>query len=123
MGSLADGTLCSYCDEHEAGYIPDGCCGPLCGECMDIGIQHGYDHVFIFRLERWIRARFWRLSPREPKRPQTLAETVLHHPLVALHISQFMIRVTDGWELWRIGDAEESAPSGIEYDDTDQLPR
>ena len=123
MGSLSDGTLCSYCNVHEAYYIPDGCCGPLCGHCMDLGIQHGYDHVFILRLERWIRAKFWRLSPRVPRRPVTLAESVIHHPLVALHISQFLVEMTDGSETWRMGDADASAPSGIEFDDTDQLPR
>jgi len=30
MGSLPEGTLCAYCGLREAGYIPDGCCGPLC---------------------------------------------------------------------------------------------
>ena len=114
MGSLADGTLCSYCDIYEASYIPDGCCGPLCGECMDIGIAGGYDQVFIFRLERWIRAHFWRLSPRQPRRHQTLMESVFHHPLVALHISQFMIEVADGWAVGMSGD---------ECDVTDQSPR
>ena len=106
MGSLSDGTLCDYCNVHEAGYIPDGCCGPLCGHCMDMGILHGYDRVFIQRLERWVRAKLWRLSPREPMRPQILAEAVLHHPLVALHISQFLVVITDGNSSWSIGDGE-----------------
>ena len=36
MGSLPEDTLCSYCGVHEASYIPDGCCGPLCiGEWWD----------------------------------------------------------------------------------------
>ena len=115
MGSLPDGTLCSYCDIYEAGYIPDGCCGPLCGECMDIGITapNGYDKVFIFRLERWIRAHFWRLSPHQPRRHQTLVESVFHHPLVALHISQFMIEVADGWAVGKGDDCNgtEQSPS------------
>ena len=123
MGTLPDGTMCSYCDAHEAHYIPDGCCGPLCGPCMDIGIEHGFDHVYVFRLQRWIRAKFWPLSPRAPMRTQTLAESVLHDPLVAIHISQYMIWVTDEFESWNIGDAYVSAPCGVEYDDTDQLPR
>ena len=97
MGSLADGTMCSYCDEHAAGYIPDGCCGPLCGVCTDAALAGGFDQVCILRLQRWLRAHLWHMSPREPRRPHTLAESVFHHPLVALHISQFMIVVADGW--------------------------
>ena len=106
MGSLPDGTLCVYCLVHEAYYIPDGCCGPLCGHCMDMGILQGYDRVFMQRLERWVRAKFWRLSPREPTRPQNPAEAVLHHPLLALHVSQFLVVITDGSSSWSIGDGE-----------------
>jgi hypothetical protein len=29
MGSMPEGTLCVYCGVHEAGYIIDGCCGPI----------------------------------------------------------------------------------------------
>ena len=35
MGSMPLGTLCFYCAEHEAGYIPDGAWGPMCGLCQD----------------------------------------------------------------------------------------
>tara|TARA_B100000780_G_C20877389_1_gene348993 strand:+ start:145 stop:639 length:495 start_codon:yes stop_codon:yes gene_type:complete len=33
MGSLPHGTLCVYCGIREAGYIPDGCPGPICLVC------------------------------------------------------------------------------------------
>ena len=79
---------------------------------MDIGIDHGYDIVFLYRLERWVRAKFWRLSPRMPARAQTLPEMVLHHNTVPLHIAQYLIRVTDGWEVWNVGDFEPR-PSAI----------
>ena len=123
MGSLPEGTMCSYCHEHEAYYVPDGCCGPLCGPCMDLGIERGFDHVYILRWQRWIRAKLWPLSPREPTRTQSLAESVMHEPLLAIHIAKCLVWVTDGFESWIEDDADASAPSGIEYDDTDQLPR
>ena len=32
MGSLPADTLCVYCEKNHAGYIPDGCIGPMCFE-------------------------------------------------------------------------------------------
>ena len=42
MGSCEPGTLCAYCGAEEAGYIPDGCVGPMCGSCMDLMFAGGY---------------------------------------------------------------------------------
>jgi hypothetical protein len=56
MGSLPEGTLCAYCGEHEAGYIPDGCIGPVCfGDlddpdegfegCFELSLRLGWETV------------------------------------------------------------------------------
>ena len=57
MGSLPDGTLCAYCRVHEAGYIPDGCAGPVCFEpdgecCFDRSLVLGWDVIVQERLMR-----------------------------------------------------------------------
>ena len=123
MGHLPQGTLCSYCGALEAYYIPDGCCGPLCDVCTDFGIEHGFDHVYIIRIQRWISATLWPMSPRVNVRELTLAESVLHDPILSLRVSQYLIEVTDGFETWSIGDPDRSAPRGVEFDDTDLMPR
>jgi hypothetical protein len=46
MGSLPDHTICYYCGVNYAGYIPDGARGPVCGPCIDVGVQQGWEHVF-----------------------------------------------------------------------------
>ena len=123
MGTLADGTMCAYCAVEEAHYIPDGCCGPVCGSCLDLGIDKGFGVVYDLRLQRWIRATIGWLSPQTPTRPLVIAESVLQDPSLALNISQYIVKVTDGLEFWDLGDVSASAPSGIEYDDTERLPR
>ena len=50
MGSLPEGTLCSYCGVREAGYIPDGAAGPICFEpdgkcCWDRVVALGWDVI------------------------------------------------------------------------------
>ena len=57
MGSLPDGTLCAYCGVREAGYIPDGCAGPVCFEpdgecCFDRSLVLGWDVIVQERLMR-----------------------------------------------------------------------
>ena len=57
MGSLPRGTLCAYCGLREAGYIPDGCVGPLCMEpddecCYDRSQALGWDVIVQERLMR-----------------------------------------------------------------------
>ena len=60
MGSCPEGTLCVYCGVHEAGYIPDGCCGPVCigkypdgvPDCLDRAKQIGWPAILTQRLER-----------------------------------------------------------------------
>ena len=115
MGQMPDGTMCSYCDAEEASYIPDDACGPMCGSCMDLGIERGYDQVYNLRLQRWVRATMWRISPREPTRAQTRAESVLHEPLVALQIAKYLVWCTYRFEEW-------SGPSGLEWEDPDPSP-
>ena len=126
MGTMPDGTMCSYCNAEEAYYIPDGACGPMCGSCMDLGIERGYDQVDNLRLSRWVRAILWRISPREPTRAHTRAESVLHEPLVALQIAKYLVWCTDGFDNWRDHDYEAHSrpgPSGLEWDDPDPSPR
>ena len=69
MGSLPEGTLCAYCFENEAGYIPDGCCGPLCffdvsgsSSCWDIAQDLGWGFVEKRRLSKLWRATLRRLG-------------------------------------------------------------
>ena len=102
MGSLPEGLMCAYCDEEEAGYIPDGCCGPICGTCLDLGIDHGFEVVYNLRLQRWFRATIGWLSAWSPTRVLAPPEVVLHDPSLALHISQFLVQVTDGLEFWDV---------------------
>ena len=63
MGTLPPGTKCVYCGVHEAGYIPDGCSGPICfspesGDwdgCWDIGQELGWDFVETEYMKRcWL---------------------------------------------------------------------
>ena len=69
MGSLNPGTLCVYCGVREAGYIPDGCVGPLCFApkdvcCYDQAVIHGWSFVQRLRYERFKAAIFGRLARR-----------------------------------------------------------
>ena len=54
MGSLPEGTMCTYCDEREAGYIPDGMLGATCGTCMDDALSHGEDFLDRRRMDRYL---------------------------------------------------------------------
>jgi hypothetical protein len=58
MGSLPRGTKCVYCGVHAAGYIPDGCIGPIClhvGGCYDIAQDLGWDFVNTEYMKRcWL---------------------------------------------------------------------
>ena len=92
---------------------------------MDLGIEQGFECVYNLRLQRWVRATMWRISPREPMRAQTRAESVLHEPLLALQIAKCLIWCTDGFEAWIEADEVicRSGPNGVEWDDTDRLPR
>ena len=54
MGSCDPGTMCAYCDAEEAGYIPDGCVGPMCGSCMDWAAVGGRPEML--RLQRRARS-------------------------------------------------------------------
>ena len=63
MGTLPPGTKCVYCGVHEAGYIPDGCSGPICfspesGDwdgCWDIVQELGWDFVETEYMKRcWL---------------------------------------------------------------------
>ena len=62
MGSLPDGTLCFYCGVREAGYILDGCSGPICFEpdgecCFDRAQDVGWDVIVQERL-----LRLWKMK-------------------------------------------------------------
>ena len=62
MGSLPEGTLCSYCGVREAGYIPEGAAGPICFEpdgecCWDRGVALGWDVIVQER-----QMRLWKMK-------------------------------------------------------------
>ena len=69
MGSLPEGTLCAYCAVNTASYIPDGCCGPLCGEpegesCMDKGLLWCWESIVQLRLTRLWKGLVRKLSSK-----------------------------------------------------------
>ena len=60
MGSLPDGTMCIYCGQEEAGYIPDGLLGPTCCTCSDLASAHETEEQALECLDRLRIARFLR---------------------------------------------------------------
>ena len=91
MGSLPRGTLCAYCGLREAGYIPDGCAGPLCfapndESCFDLCESRGWDYVCGLRYARWTAARFGTLAKSLPPPLDTIGQAV----------AEFSVRVDDG---------------------------
>ena len=56
MGSAPDGTMCVYCDQEEAGYIPDGLLGFTCGTCMDECSDFGIEFLDRKRMTRFLRS-------------------------------------------------------------------
>ena len=102
MGSLEDGTMCAYCDEEEAGYIPDGLCGPTCGSCLDLWIAAGAKYVHLLRYHRWWRGVLGRLTAWRQPAVITTTEIMLRDPSIAVYIAEFLVVVTDGSEHWPI---------------------
>ena len=53
---MPEGTLCAYCGEREACYIPDGCVGPMCmgepGCCQEVGEEFRWSSIESKRLCR-----------------------------------------------------------------------
>ena len=82
MGSVSEGTLCSYCGVNPAGYIPDGAVGPMCmgwpKACFDRSENGGVYAIMGLRLRRKTRAVFARLeqAPHAQKMPDSVAELV-----------------------------------------------
>ena len=60
MGSVPDGTMCIYCGQEEAGYIPDGLLGLTCPTCMDEAAAHETEEQALECLDRKRIARFLR---------------------------------------------------------------
>ena len=88
MGSLPDGTMCAYCDQHEAGYIPDGCCGPVCGPCLDNMLGGG--RLELIRYSRWLRSHIaWFTSFKHSE--SSIAEVVFRDTDLCLRIAEFSI--------------------------------
>ena len=56
MGSAPEGTMCVYCNEEEAGYIPDGLLGFTCGTCMDDCATHGDGFIDRKRMDRYLHS-------------------------------------------------------------------
>ena len=83
MGSLPEGTLCFYCDETEAGYIPDGCAGAVCGPCLDLE----FDKMVLKRKRRYLKS----LAPVCKRDNNAIWARVLHEtgPVIA----EFLIRL------------------------------
>ena len=67
MGSVPEGTLCFYCFEHAAGYIPDGAWGPMCGPCIARLLAGQADALC---RQRW--QRLWRKWGSKLARPVTV---------------------------------------------------
>ena len=56
MGSAPEGTMCVYCNEEEAGYIPDGLLGFTCGTCIDDLLRHGDGFLDRKRMDRYLQS-------------------------------------------------------------------
>ena len=56
MGSAPEGTMCVYCNEEEAGYIPDGLLGFTCGTCMEDCATHGDGFIDRKRMDRYLHS-------------------------------------------------------------------
>ena len=54
MGALPENSPCAYCYERGAGYIPDGCAGPLCGSCIDLFCEGKFEQVQQKRMRRYL---------------------------------------------------------------------
>ena len=81
MGTLPRGTLCAYCGVREAGYIPDGCAGPLCMDpddvcCFDLWQSRSWEYVCGLRYERWKAARFGTLAKSVPRPLEAISQAV-----------------------------------------------
>ena len=90
MGSCGPDTLCAYCDEEEAGYIPDGCVGPMCGSCMDLWFAGG--HPEQRRLQR--RALYFRVlcsGRANPNQQLSTAAVVLLDERIACVVARWLI--------------------------------
>ena len=64
-----------------AGYIPDGCAGPLCFEpddvcCFDLIQSRGWEYVCGLRYERWKAARIVTLAKSLPPPLDTIGQRV-----------------------------------------------
>ena len=62
MGSLPPDTRCVYCAVNLAGYIPDGCCGPTCMDCL---FDCDEEQLILRRLGRYAKSflMIGRISP------------------------------------------------------------
>ena len=56
MGSSPEGTMCWYCNQQEAGYIPDGLMGPTCDACTGDWEQFGPDFLDRRRRDRFLHS-------------------------------------------------------------------
>ncbi len=90
MGSLPEGTLCAYCGVREAGYIPDGCCGPVCFDekvgCWDVAQSSGWEVVEAMRLKRLWQGLVVKLSKHNQPR------VVFGNHTVQLIVASFLWR-------------------------------
>ena len=48
--------MCVYCNEEEAGYIPDGLLGFTCGTCMEDCATHGVGFIDRKRMDRYLHS-------------------------------------------------------------------
>ena len=94
MGNIPEGTLCSYCGVHEADYIPDGCCGPLCiGERWEFEDgkpscdELGWGVAEYKRLFRFVASRF-KVITKSIDRQNPLSDQ-----MIMMEIARFVIRL------------------------------
>ena len=95
MGSLPLDTLCVYCGRRRAGYIPDGCIGPVCFDsssdedesegCYELGIRLGW-HV----VENMYLVRRWRALIAQLSRVNCIG---MMHEFAYLIISRYLYLV------------------------------
>ena len=90
MGSLPGETLCCYCYTNKAGYIPDGCVGPVCFEgenSCGVLLDDGLFHLVVKRrLALLMHEMMKTLAVRLPHP----LDTVFNNRLLGLRIASYL---------------------------------
>ena len=92
MGSLPKGTLCIYCRKHEASYIIDGFCGPMCmgfkHSCWTLCETVGWQVVV---NRRWYRLWSARIGMVMCSQNGRTINNTFNDEVIGTHIASFFV--------------------------------